>query len=135
MPPTAPDDLFQLQHLDNGIYEFTLLQGSRATVDAWLAKVVEINRDYRAADTVRYLVDDSRVDMPVAYTLLQAQEFVRRNPSRPLSRTLVLYRAGTPQIILLNIFIRWFNGRSRERAHFLPIARRDDGIAWLLRDD
>jgi hypothetical protein len=133
MPDT--DDLFQFQRLDNGIYEFILLQGSRATVDAWLAKVVELNREARPQETVSYLLDTSRVDMPVAYTLLQAQEFVRRNPNRPPTRTLVLYRAGAPQIILLNIFTRWFSGKSRERAHFLPVSRRAEGIAWLLRED
>src|SRR5688572_629571 len=107
MEPASHEKLFRLQRLENGIYEFIFLEGSIATVDAWMAQVVEINRQYNRDDTVRYIADGSNVDMPVAYTFLQSKEFVRRNPDRPHTRTLVLHRVNAPQLILLNIFINW----------------------------
>lgn len=128
--------LFTIEQLENGIYRVMFFHNSRTTVDCLMQEVEAINRQYRPDETVRYLVDKSVAGIPLAYTFLRAQDYVRRHVDRPRSRTAVLYPDETllAALTMLNVFLHWLDNNPRDHICFLPFSQRDSALAWLLQD-
>jgi hypothetical protein len=126
-----------LYEYGGAIYEFVFHHGSHQAVDEWLEEVALINALYSPGDTVRYIVNTSKMigeEIPILYVFRRSQEFVRAYPNRPKTRTLTFHIQVENNALLsiLNIFSTWLSSHQQESALFLPVNKEAEGMDWLL---
>lgn len=123
---------------ENDIYEFVFHRGRHESVDEWIDDISKINARYAESDVVRYIINAAEIDeqLPMIYILRKSEDYLRKHPQCPHSRSLTLYPnvKGHVLISLLSLFTSWHRNREKHQALFLPINRDSEGIEWLLGD-
>src|SRR5688572_2127359 len=128
-----------LYEYGSAIYEFVFHHGSHQAVDEWLEEVALINAQHNPGDTIRYIVNTSKMigeEMPILYVFRRSQEFVKLYPNRPRTRTLTFHVQveNSALLAILNVFSTWLSSHKQESALFLPINKEAEGMEWLMRD-
>ncbi len=122
----------ELTLLENGIYQFVFKEATTRAVDEWIAQAETVIENTPSGETIRALYDNTKTGMlPMNYALRRANETMRKYPNRPPTRVAFLYMRGF-LLSLAEAFVGML--RSRDTVRFFRADRRDEAIAWLLKD-
>ena len=133
MPNTASSKCTHIAH-ENGIHEFTLADSSIASYEAYM-EILEPIYAQRTQDDppLRSLFDSGKTNLPINYTMRRAKELADKYPHVGKIRMAILSDSFV-EIRLVDSFMRLFRFPNTRLRFFAP-SRRDDAMAWLLKDD
>lgn len=108
-------------------------QTTNDAIDAWLSQVETLHRLFQPQDRVSYkLITPLNQAPSLAYVVKAANESIRRNPHRPITRTAVMYYAGDTSLLgILDMFLRWLTLSPRDQIRFFSYEHEEDANRWL----
>lgn len=123
----------ELTRLENGIYQFVFKEATTRAVDEWLTHAEWVIQNTPPGETILTLYDNTQAGMlPMNYGLQRSKEIMRKYPNRPPSRVAFLFPSGFI-ISLVEAFVGILRSR-KDAVRFFQADRREEAIAWLLRD-
>jgi len=123
----------ELTRLENGIYQFVFKEATTRAVDEWLIHAETVIQNTPSGEIIRALYDNTQAGMlPMNYGIQRAKELIRKYPDRPSSRVAFVFQRGFI-ISLVEAFVGMLRSGS-DVVRFFQAERRDEAIAWLLKD-
>lgn len=108
-------------------------QLTNEAIDAWLQQVEQLHQSFEPQDRVSYkLLTPYGQPVSMAYVVKAANESIRRNPHRPITRTAVMYYPKDAGLLsFLDMFLRWLTLNPRDQIRFFSYDDEDEANRWL----
>ena len=133
MNATSPSRCTHIIHA-NGIHEFSLIDSSIDSVEAYFQELGKIYQLRTPDDPpLRTLFDSEKTNLPISYSMKRGKELLDRFPNVGRVRVATL-TDRVVEIRIVDSFVRLLRFPNI-RLRFFALSRRDDAIDWLLQDD
>jgi len=118
----------------NGIHEFSIVDSSMASAEAYMQELEKIYR-LRTPDSppLHILFDAGVGTLPISFTMQRGKALAAKYPNVGM----ILIATLTDRMVEIRIvdsFMRVIR-LPNTRLRFFGLSRRDDAINWLLQDD
>ncbi|MEO8393821.1 MAG: STAS/SEC14 domain-containing protein [Chloroflexota bacterium] len=132
MTNLATSKCTHIEH-ENGVHEFKLADSSIASYEAYL-QILEPIYAQRTPDDppLRSLFDGGKTNLPINYSMRRAKDLSDRYPNVGRIRMAILSDSMV-EIRLVDSFMRLFRF-PKTQLRFFAVSRRDDALAWLVKD-